>query len=639
MKIYTFIITLFIALISCNKKTKISNNIKVDNYKKIEALLVNEYNITEAKKLWLKSDSSINKENRDSIYWMHQESKIYILMFENYLDSASNVIKNSYPFIDTSTFKGIYMSYKNKETMCDLAMGHYNQSIKHSFEILPYFEAKEGRIARGIKANLGWAFTNILNWDKAKLYTQAAINSAIKDNVLSLLPDYYQRMANIFANQIQYDSINKNNLFDSALLYYNKGKLYLDTSIATWDLFNLHNNISSLYGMMGMYNESIEESYKAINITKLTNDFTGLADCYASIGNSYIGMKKYKEAIDILKKSLELINKQGDVQLNSSLYKSLAQSYKALNQYKESAYYYEKYITKYFNELENNNIKNSRLESQKYETSQAEIEKQMILNRELKSKSDFQILLLSSIIIFLASILAFFIWYNKMQLKKKISNMEHQHEKELIQKQTEQNERLRISRNLHDNLGAYASSILNKINVIESDLNSKLTHDELIDLKASANQILSNLKNIVIDLNQKPLPFIEFIDQIKTELMRLMKSYPKIEFNINEQLDFNSLISPDKQLHLKSIIFEIVNNALKHSQANEINLDINDLTKTIEIKVVDNGIYSKKINESNGNGIKNIHSRLLNFNGNMHIFENDYGGTSIILKLPLNFIQ
>ncbi len=628
------IIVLIFCIMSCHQDKTSRSKSKFIEYRKIESLLVNEYNITKAKKLWLSLDSMIDKNQYDSIYWMHQETRIYILMFENYLDSAAILLQNTYPKIDSIKYKELYMSYRNKETMCELGIGHYSQSVKHSFEILPYFEAKEERVARGLKANLGWAFTNLLNWEKAKHYTKEAINSAIKDSVMSLLPDYYQRLANVFASQIQYDSLNKKDLFDSAFHYYNKGKSYLDTSLYNWDLFNLHHNISTLYGLMGMHNEAIIENFKAIKINNSIQDFIGLANCYLNIGSSYIGLKQYKKAIEVLEKTLELNKKHGNVSLNSSVYKNLAVSYKALNKDKEAAEYYEQYVNEYFNEIESNNLKNLKIESQKYETSKAEIEKQLIKNRELKSKSDFQKLLLFSIVILFLIILIFFIWYNKMQLKKKISNIQHQHEKELIQKQTEQNERMRISRNLHDNLGAYASSILNKINVIENDINSKLPHEELSDLKISANQILSNLKNIVIELNQKPLPFIEFMDQIKTELLRLMKSYPDIEFNINEQLEYNSLISPDNQLHLKSIIFEIINNALKHSQAKEINLDISELPENIEIKVFDNGIYSDKINDFNGNGIKNIQTRLSNLNGNLRVFENDKGGTSIMLTIP-----
>ena len=140
----------------------------------------------------------------------------------------------------------------------------------------------------------------------------------------------------------------------------------------------------------------------------------------------------------------------------------------------------------------------------------------------------------------------------------------------------------------------------------------------------------------MIDLNQKSLPFIEFIDQIKTELLRLFKSYPQIEFNINENLEFNSIINPDNQFHIKSIIFELINNAIKHSNGNEINLELTENLEFVDIKISDNGLYSPSIEHSNGNGIENIKSRISILQGFILLQKNVVGGTSIELKLPKN---
>jgi signal transduction histidine kinase len=289
-------------------------------------------------------------------------------------------------------------------------------------------------------------------------------------------------------------------------------------------------------------------------------------------------------------------------------------------------------------EIENKNTAQSKALSTKYEKEKTEKEIQRYKNEQLTNQ--YKLMGLSALLVFiliLSGVIAY-IFIQRSKNKKLIDQINQAHEKKLIEQETKEKERNRISRNLHDNLGAYASSILNKIKMIESDVDTQFKGAELIELRHTAQQILYNLKSIVIDLNQKSLPFLEFMDQLKTELIRLFNAYPQIELSITEQIEFDPMLSPESQFNIKSILFEIINNALKHSQASMIHLFLEESSADILIKVEDNGRYHQAIEDSAGNGIANIQSRVTILGGRVRFLKNEFGGTSVLIEIPKNLV-
>lgn len=622
-----------ILLHSCGNNDKAQSKIDLAPYDSINNLLKN-YDIENASNLWRKLDAKITKNPNDSITWVHEQMFVQILLNANYFDSAKTEILKTLSTIDSSKFKDIYTNLKRLQSVSELQLGNYNESINLNFQILPYFE-KTNNFKRvcGIKANISWAYFNLMAWSDSKRYILETINLANQNKHEDLLPDYYQRLATVFAGQLQYDTINKYQKFDSAILYYNKSLAYLDTNEASWDLSNLYLNKGSLYTLMQMYDASILEYQKALKVNKEINDEQGIANCYTNLGLTYMNTSQFKEAESVLLMAEETAIKMNDFGLLTTINKNLAVLYNNTKQFEKSSNYYEKYTSVYFKELDKSSIESSKSLSIKYENEKTEKEIQLYKNEQLKNKN--RVLGLSLLLVLLLSIVVIvaYVYFQHAKNKKIIDQIHIENEKKILEQITKETERNRISRNLHDNLGAYASSILNKIKMIENDSSSEYKETELEELRLTAQQILSNLKSIVIDLNQKSLPFLEFMDQIKTELMRLLNSYPKIDFNINEQLEFNSIYSPENQFHLKSILFEMINNALKHSQADRINLDISESQDILEISISDNGKFSSNIENGNGNGIKNIKSRIQFLKGHLNITKNEEGGTRISIQL------
>lgn len=80
---------------------------------------------------------------------------------------------------------------------------------------------------------------------------------------------------------------------------------------------------------------------------------------------------------------------------------------------------------------------------------------------------------------------------------------------------------------------------------------------------------------------------------------------------------------------------EVLNNALKHAKAKELNLSIKIDEKEIEILIQDNGVGFNQKDKFAGNGLINMKKRTLKNKGNIQINSSENKGTEIVLKFPL----
>lgn len=635
MVLKTIKLSLLILVIgSCYQKNNVNKNYKllaryalVDSFMKL-------YDNKGADSIYKIIDKQVAAEHWDSLTHTNAVVGFRLLLNNNYYDSAKKVIPKYYAQLDSNTFRDLYFELRRLETVCHTQLGMNLDAIKNSFAILPYYEKNKNykRIC-GLNANIGWSYFNLLQWENAKKFTLKAIAEAKANKFDGLLPDYYQRMGAIFSAKLQFDTTNKISDFKMADDYFDKSLALMDTATPSWELSNLYINKGGLYILMKKFNQAISLNLKAEKINTILADEFGLVQVYNNLGNCYINLNDYSNAEKYFNLAVPLTQKFNDQKSIADLNSNLAVLYFKKGDYKKSAINYKDYVMYHFNELNTSKDATAQELAKKYET--AKIENELIKERNLKLQANIRsrnIIWFSVLALLLIGIVVFLFWLN-FKNKQKILLIKQNYENELRIKEAEAEERTRISRNLHDNLGAYASSVNHGLNLISNDGNNS-DSDSLKDLKYAAQQIVLNLKNVVIELNQKPLGFIEFIDLLKSELLRVCKPYASIDFDIFEQLEFDKMLSPENQVHLKSIALEMVQNALKHSKATEIKFSIIESKGNIEIACSDNGCGLDDLNKSTGNGIANMKYRANLLKALFSIDKQSPNGT--ISKLTLN---
>ncbi|MFT3681859.1 MAG: ATP-binding protein [Ferruginibacter sp.] len=199
-----------------------------------------------------------------------------------------------------------------------------------------------------------------------------------------------------------------------------------------------------------------------------------------------------------------------------------------------------------------------------------------------------------------------------------------------IQEQTLQ----QISRELHDNLGHSASIIKINLNTIKLDDPVK-TLEKIEDTKELTRQLIGDIKSLSISLNGDRIAKTGLVKAIETEVERLNKTGLFIaEFSHHGH---QPPVDHDKSVILYRMAQEVLNNAAKHSNAKQINVNLNVTENLFILAFSDNGdgFDVEKQLQSSGSGLQNLHNRARLINATLTIQSVPGSGTTTIVQLPL----
>ncbi len=205
---------------------------------------------------------------------------------------------------------------------------------------------------------------------------------------------------------------------------------------------------------------------------------------------------------------------------------------------------------------------------------------------------------------------------------------------------TQENERIRFSRDIHDSLGQQLSAIKFYLSTLSSSHQLNEKNQKLIEKSENGlNTILTNLREICFNLMPKTIENFGLL-AAANELCKNIQSVGKLEFKISAENDFPRL-SQDKEIAVFRIIQEFINNSIKHASAKNIEIIFRFNDSDIFVLLKDDGIgfdIDEKIKMS-GMGLKNIFSRARSYNGNIKISSESGKGTSFELMIPVGNIK
>jgi signal transduction histidine kinase len=202
----------------------------------------------------------------------------------------------------------------------------------------------------------------------------------------------------------------------------------------------------------------------------------------------------------------------------------------------------------------------------------------------------------------------------------------------LVEITTLENERKRIVSDLHDELGPLLSVVKFQVSSLETEQPEDL---ELIE-KANENldTILDRIRGICNELMPQVLIRKGLISALREYIHEVdIRSKISVDFSHDENIRI-----PDKaEIHLYRIIQEIINNALKHSNANTIIIHMSLKSDKLVTTISDDGkgFDSEAIGkESRGFGLKNILSRVNILKGDLYLASEPGKGTRYSIEIP-----
>jgi signal transduction histidine kinase/ligand-binding sensor domain-containing protein len=208
---------------------------------------------------------------------------------------------------------------------------------------------------------------------------------------------------------------------------------------------------------------------------------------------------------------------------------------------------------------------------------------------------------------------------------------------ELATQRKIQQEKVRISRDLHDNLGAQLSHIVRSTEWLKSHQDKP--NETLLDtVTDTAKEAMSVLRESIWTLNREQITVGDFSDRLKKWTHQIIKSSPNTKLIFKETMGKNTVLNPEQSLQMFRILQEAVNNALKYAQATqlEIHLQSSD-NQQFTAQVRDNGIgFNTTEMQGKGNGLENMRHRAGIIKGVLTILSEQGKGTEVTIKIKAN---
>ena len=200
-------------------------------------------------------------------------------------------------------------------------------------------------------------------------------------------------------------------------------------------------------------------------------------------------------------------------------------------------------------------------------------------------------------------------------------------------------ERARIARELHDGLGQQLGGLLFLMNGLSRDLQSANSPqaDTASQLSKELATAITQARNLAHELYAVP-PQPDGLVQALENLAERVATERGIECAFAGEtsvLVHNQFAAS----HLYRIAQEGVQNALKHSRATRIDLELTQQTASVELKVRDNGIGFPTQQNSRGLGLHTMEQRARLIGGRLIVQSNSGGGVEIVCTVPKTFLE
>jgi signal transduction histidine kinase len=200
---------------------------------------------------------------------------------------------------------------------------------------------------------------------------------------------------------------------------------------------------------------------------------------------------------------------------------------------------------------------------------------------------------------------------------------------------TEQRMRHSIARDLHDEVGSTITSINILSNIVQHEAPDK-QKAHLQQINEQSAKIMENMSDIIWAINPNHDTIEQIILKMKEFAIELLESAGiQCVFN-TEVIASQQNILPEERKYIFLIFKEAVNNAVKYSEAEEIEIHVALSQEKFQFTFSVNGLGFDLSQKKSGNGLTNMHERAKIINASLEIISQKNQGTTITLIKPLS---
>jgi signal transduction histidine kinase len=206
----------------------------------------------------------------------------------------------------------------------------------------------------------------------------------------------------------------------------------------------------------------------------------------------------------------------------------------------------------------------------------------------------------------------------------------------------QEEERKRLSRELHDGLGQLLTAIRLQVEGLEGKImRGKADEINLIQLKALISQTISETRAISNDLMPSVLSDFGLLAALRmlTETQNRANETVQVAFEADKSLaDVPSRLNKDVEIALYRVAQEGITNEIRHGKATTIQLRLTEVNNTLHFMVADNGLgfrVQRLATEPHGQGVHNMQERIKLLSGSFALRSVPGQGTTIDIRIPI----
>ncbi|MBU0763716.1 MAG: sensor histidine kinase [Bacteroidetes bacterium] len=201
---------------------------------------------------------------------------------------------------------------------------------------------------------------------------------------------------------------------------------------------------------------------------------------------------------------------------------------------------------------------------------------------------------------------------------------------------TEEKERKRFAKDLHDGLGPLLSTVKMSVSSLSATEQTEINRKILENVESAINEALATTKELSNNLSPHILDNFGLLTAINAFIER-MAPLKTINVQMESNLE-NQRLGYNVEVVLYRVICELINNTVRHASARNLFIDIFLKDESLSVKFSDDGKgFNPDIvlsSSCSGLGLANITSRIKSIDGEIEIQSSENEGTIINMVIP-----
>lgn len=509
-------------------------------------------------------------------------------------------------------------------------MGMYTDALKNVLEgqqIFYLLNDQEGISTSEI--TIGNIYEDQKQYTKAlKCFKKAIAINLVLNNQRELAKSY-NNIGNIY-----YDL----NQLNRAKEYYLKSIFIKKANHFEDDVMGTHLNLGIIYETQNKPSLALIHYKQCNKHAVLVKNIEIQYESSRAIGWLLFEQGQYQKAIAHLKTALTLSEVSGAKPELMLLYKGLAKAYTMTKNADSAIVYADKF------DAINDSLNDVITRSLMLESSLKQKEQALLISQ---SQNDMRLTIIGSLsLILLLMVVIVYLAHRSGKSKRKLLELRNKlKEQELIELDGmilgQENERKRLSKELHDTIGSILSATKFAFKAMENSIEQLLDENKLQYKKINLmlDDALENVRRISHDMASGIL-VEKGLENTLLQLFEIFEHAGNLQISLDMTGFNNKKIAYDIELNLYRIIQELLTNVLKHAEAKNVSVQLlrSEETESITLMLLDDGkgFNVNEVKTKKGIGLENITQRIKSLSGELSIDSGKGSGTTITIKVPLN---